>query len=150
MRKLSYAENKLLKNTDFFNWEVSNNVQEAKIMRRFKIDRREDYVFYNKLSRKVRELARKIKNLEPNDPVRTQYSAKLIEKLYSVGIIATKFSLGDVDRITASSYCQRRLSSIMVKIGMVERIQTAVTYIKHGHVRVGRDIIKDPAFLVTR
>lgn len=36
---------------------------------------------YNKLSRQIRELARKIKDLDQKDPFRTESSAQLLEKL---------------------------------------------------------------------
>lgn len=36
---------------------------------------------YNKMSREVRELATKIKELDPKDPYRVEASAKLMEKL---------------------------------------------------------------------
>lgn len=150
MRKLTFAENKLLKNTDFFHWDVSNNVQEAKILRRFKIERREDYVTYNKIARKVRDFARKIKDLDPEMPFRIEFSAKLIEEMYSLGVIPMKTSLELVDKITASSFCRRRLPCIMVHNDMVDNLKLAVTLVQHGHVRVGMDVIKDPAFLVTR
>jgi U3 small nucleolar ribonucleoprotein protein IMP3 len=39
------------------------------------------YFRYNKLSRQIRELARKIKDLDQKDPFRTESSAQLLEKL---------------------------------------------------------------------
>lgn len=37
---------------------------------------------YNKLSREVRELARKVKGLDPKDPYRLEAGAQLLEKLW--------------------------------------------------------------------
>ena len=51
MRKLKYHEKKLLKKVDFFNWEIDNNQHELKIMRKYRILKREQYTMYNKLSR---------------------------------------------------------------------------------------------------
>lgn len=53
MRKLKHHEKKLLKKVDFFNWEVDNNLHELKIMRKYRILKRENYTMYNKLSRYV-------------------------------------------------------------------------------------------------
>jgi len=36
---------------------------------------------YNRLSRHIRELAKKITDLDPNDPFRTEATAQLLEKL---------------------------------------------------------------------
>lgn len=38
----------------------------------------------------------------------------------------------------------------MVRLRMAENLREAVTFIEHGHVRVGPDTVSDPAFLVTR
>jgi len=53
MRKLKYHEKKLLKKVDFFNWEIDNNLHELKIMRKYRILKRENYTMYNKLSRYI-------------------------------------------------------------------------------------------------
>lgn len=43
MRALKYAEKKLLKHTDFIKWDVDNNLHEVKVMKKYMIQRREDY-----------------------------------------------------------------------------------------------------------
>lgn len=63
VRKLKFHEQKLLKKVDFINWEVDNNLHEVKVMKKFCIQKREDYTMYNKLSREIREIVRKIKDL---------------------------------------------------------------------------------------
>ncbi|XP_053324625.1 U3 small nucleolar ribonucleoprotein protein IMP3 isoform X4 [Spea bombifrons] len=125
VRKLKYHERKLLKKVDFINWEVDNNIHEVKVLRKYHVDKREDYTKYNKLSRNVRELAQKIRDLDEKDVFRIQSSAKLLEKL-------------------------RRLPSIVVKLRMAQNLKTAITFIEQGHIRVGPEVITDPAFLVTR
>lgn len=43
VRKLKYHEQKLLKKVDFINWEVDNNLHEVKVLRKYHIEKREDY-----------------------------------------------------------------------------------------------------------
>lgn len=43
VRKLKYHEQKLLKKVDFINWEADNNIREVKVMRKYFIQKREDY-----------------------------------------------------------------------------------------------------------
>jgi U3 small nucleolar ribonucleoprotein protein IMP3 len=38
----------------------------------------------------------------------------------------------------------------MVKLHMTERVSDASKFVEQGHVRVGPEVITDPAFLVTR
>jgi U3 small nucleolar ribonucleoprotein protein IMP3 len=67
VRKLKFHEQKLLKKVDFINWEVDNNLHEVKVMKRYCIQKREDYTMYNKLSREIREIVRRVKDLVKND-----------------------------------------------------------------------------------
>jgi U3 small nucleolar ribonucleoprotein protein IMP3 len=43
VRKLKKKKKKLLKKVDFICWEVDNNVHEVKVMRKYFIQKREDY-----------------------------------------------------------------------------------------------------------
>lgn len=43
VRKLKYHEQKLLKKVDFVNWEVDNTLHEVKVLRKYHIEKREDY-----------------------------------------------------------------------------------------------------------
>ncbi len=45
---------------------------------------------------------------------------------------------------------RRRLPVVMVYLKMAETLKEAVTFIEQGHVRVGPEVVTDPAFLVTR
>ncbi|XP_035699841.1 U3 small nucleolar ribonucleoprotein protein IMP3-like [Branchiostoma floridae] len=150
MRRLKFHEKKLLKKVDFISWDVDNNLQEVKVMRKYHINRREEYTKYNKLSREVRVLVEKIKELDVQDPFRTECSERLLEKMYVLGLIPTKRNLGNVTKVSASSFCRRRLPVIMVKLRMAQTLQMATQFIEQGHVRVGPELITDPAFLVTR
>lgn len=88
--------------------------------------------------------------MDPNLPFRIEQSALLLEKLYMMGLIPTKWDLSMTQKLTAGSFCRRRLPIIMVKSKMCENLKMATQLIEQGHVRVGPEIIKDPAFLVTR
>uniref|UniRef100_A0A1E1WWE4 U3 small nucleolar ribonucleoprotein protein IMP3 n=1 Tax=Amblyomma aureolatum TaxID=187763 RepID=A0A1E1WWE4_9ACAR len=150
VRKLKFHEQKLLKKVDFISWEVDNNLHEVKIMRKYYVQKREDYTKYNKLSRAIRDLARKIKELDPKDPFRAKATSDLLNKLHSLGVIALKENLEICDRVTASSFCRRRLPVIMVRNQMAQRVKMATQFVEQGHVRIGPDVVTDPAFLVSR
>ena len=44
MRKLKHHEQKLLRKVDFLTWKQEDNIREIKILRRYYIQDREDYV----------------------------------------------------------------------------------------------------------
>lgn len=150
VRKLKFHEKKLLKKVDFISWKSDNNIREVKVLRKYHIQKREDYTKYNKICGMVRSLANKIKQLEPKDPFRIEATEQLLEKLYSLGLISTKKSLSLCEKLNASALCGRRLGVVMVRLRMAQAVKDAVKYIEQGHVRVGPEVIMDPAFLVTR
>ena len=149
-RKLKYHEQKLLKKVDFLNWKADGNQREVKILRRYHIQDREDYVKYNKIVGHVTELVRRLKALDSKDPFRMNLTDQLLDKLYMAGVVPTKKGLAVCDKLAASSLCRRRLPVVMVRLHMSETLREAVTLIEQGHVRVGPDVVTDPAFLVTR
>jgi U3 small nucleolar ribonucleoprotein protein IMP3 len=52
--------------------------------------------------------------------------------------------------VTVSAFCRRRLGVLMVRTGMVENVSTAHKFVEQGHVRVGTEVVTDPALLVSR
>jgi len=44
MRQLKHHERKLLKKVDFLQWKSDQNIREVKVLRRYHIQDREDYV----------------------------------------------------------------------------------------------------------
>ncbi|KAI6238380.1 hypothetical protein M3Y99_00688600 [Aphelenchoides fujianensis] len=160
VRKLKHHEQKLLKKVDFIDWK-DNNLQENKILARFSIRKREEYTYYNKLSRQMgslrsiplillRELAAKLKEMPDKNPNKKVFVRQLLGKCFDIGIIPTADTLERIDRISASSFCRRRLPTIMKKTGMIGSIRQAAQMVEEGHVRVGQELVTDPAFLVTR
>ncbi|KAG2442829.1 hypothetical protein HXX76_002908 [Chlamydomonas incerta] len=119
-------------------------------MRRYHIQDRDDYKKYNKISGMVTKLTSMLKQLDAKDPARVELTDQLLEKLYAMGIIPTKKSLVQVDKLATASFCRRRLAVVMVRLKMAETLREAATFIEQGHVRVGPDTVTDPAFHVTR
>ena len=75
---------------------------------------------------------------------------QLLEKLHNIGILTTTKSLKKAEEITASAICRRRLPIVMVRMRMAQTPKMAITFIEQGQVRVGPNVVTDPAFLVTR
>lgn len=75
---------------------------------------------------------------------------QLLKKLFDMGIINTEKSLQRADEITASAICRRRLPVVMVRLKMAETVKNAVEFVEQGQVRIGPNVVTDPAFLVTK
>jgi U3 small nucleolar ribonucleoprotein protein IMP3 len=150
MRKLKHHEAKLLKKTNFFSWEGGKNVREAQIVHRYQLVDREDYGRYNKLAGSITSLVSMLRKLPANDGDRIKMTEMLLEKLHTMGLIASTQSLDLCVNIPTSAFCRRRLSTVLVYNKFVERISEAVKFVQQGHVALGANVVTDPATLVTR
>ncbi|KJH42636.1 S4 domain protein [Dictyocaulus viviparus] len=150
VRKLKLHEKKLLKKTDFMQWEVDHYGKQTKQMRRYHIFKREHYSLYNKLAAQVRSIAEKLKELPVNEPFRVRCVKEMLSKLYAAGIIPTADTAERLGQVSAASFARRRLPVVMRKIGMVDSIRGASDFVEQGHVRIGPKLVTDPAFMVTR
>ncbi len=149
MRKLKHHEEKLLRKVDFLSWR-SENKSEPKILRRYHIQRREDYMAYARLSGQVTRLAAKLKQLPPSSACRMDCTELLLDKLFKLGLVDTASSLAKAEALPASAFCRRRLPVVMVRLRMSETLREATRLVEQGQVRVGPECIMDPAYLVSR
>ncbi|KYO34111.1 U3 small nucleolar ribonucleoprotein protein IMP3 [Alligator mississippiensis] len=154
VRKLKFHEQKLLKRLDLVSWEAAGGgTAELRVLRRYRLPRREDYTRYNQLSRAVRTLARRLRDLgsaPAHAAFRARCTAALLGKLQALGLVSSARSLEQCDRVTASSFCRRRLPCVLLRLRMAPNLRAAVAFVEQGHVRVGPEAVTDPAFLVPR
>lgn len=108
-------------------------------MRRYHIQDRDDYKKYNKLVGMVTSLTSVLKKLAPTDPARIELTEKLLDRLHDMGVITTKKSLVQLEKLSTASFCRRRLPVVMVRAKMSETLKEAITFIEQGHVRIGPD-----------
>ena len=68
-----------------------------------------DYQKYNRLVGRVTQLAHKLKDLGANDEFRIAITNRLLDKLYSKGVISNKNgSLQEIEeKLCVSSFCRR-------------------------------------------
>lgn len=155
VRKLKHHEQKLLRKVDFTTYKSDHAHRSAEVCRRYVIQKPSDYTKYNHLCSRLRQLAHKLAALDPSDPVRRKQEELLLGKLWDMGVLGTggggKGKLSDVEhKVTVSAFARRRLPVVMQRVGMADYVSSAVKMVEQGHVRVGTDVVTDPAFLVTR
>ncbi|KKA29629.1 hypothetical protein TD95_000708 [Thielaviopsis punctulata] len=150
VRKLKYHEQKLLKKVDFVNYKKDEH-RDANVVRRYMIQKPEDYHKYNRLCGSLRQLAHRLSLLPPDSATRRKHEQLLLDKLYDMGILGNTSKLSSVEHdVTVSAFARRRLPVVMTRLRMAENVQAATKMVEQGHVRVGTETITDPAYLVTR
>lgn len=151
VRKLKFHEQKLLRKVDFENYKQDKGHRDKLVIRRYSIQKPEDYHRYNRLCGSIRQLAHRISLLPPENEVRRKHEDLLLEKLYDMGILSSKSKLSSVENnVTVSAFARRRLPVVMTRLRMAENVTAAIKMIEQGHVRVGTETVTDPAYLVTR
>jgi U3 small nucleolar ribonucleoprotein protein IMP3 len=156
VRKFKHHEQRLLKKVDFLSWDKNDNLRESQVMRRYHIQRREDYVKLNKLCGNINHLANELSLLPEEDPVRKRLSTLLYKKLHVLGLLLDenpeRTPLSEIPSlVTVAALARRRLAVIMVaKLKMSETLKESTSFVEQGHVRIGPDTVSDPGCLVTR
>mmetsp|Transcript_18304 Transcript_18304/g.25820 ORF Transcript_18304/g.25820 Transcript_18304/m.25820 type:complete len:113 (-) Transcript_18304:13-351(-) len=112
MRQLKHHEQKLLRKVSLYSWKGDENIKVSKILRRYHIQNREDYVAYNRLCGMVTKLASKLKTLKADDPFRIAMTDQLLQKLHDMGLLTTMKSLQKAEEITSSAFCRRRIAGL--------------------------------------
>ncbi|GAM85664.1 hypothetical protein ANO11243_036710 [Dothideomycetidae sp. 11243] len=155
VRKLKHHEQKLLRKVDFINYPKDEKHQASAVLRRYGVSNQADYTSYNRLCGKLRQMAHRLSLLPPDSDFRRKHEDLLMEKLWDIGILGSggggKGKLSDVEhKVTVSAFCRRRLGVVMTRLRMAENVSSANKFVEQGHVRVGTEVVTDPAFLVTR
>ena len=151
MRDLKYHEKKLLKKVDFYDWKNEDNLREVKIMRRYYVQNRGDLKMYNKVVGQIRKIVNKLKELSKEDSFRIRQTKLLMNKLYEMGLITHKTNLHDIEKkVGVSAFCRRRLPFILFKNKYCETMKESVTFVEQSQLRVGTEVVNNPAFIVTR
>ncbi|TPX13294.1 uncharacterized protein E0L32_006267 [Thyridium curvatum] len=150
-RKLKYHEAKLLRKTDFLTWKQDNGHREHDVVRRYSIQKPEDYHRYNRLAGSIRQLAHRLSLMPPESAARRKHERLLLDKLYDMGLLSSTSKLSAVEHnVTVSAFARRRLPVVMTRLHMAETVTAAIKMIEQGQVRVGTEVVTDPAFFCTR
>ena len=151
MRQLKYHESRLLKKADFLTWKGEDNLRFNAILRRYHISEPDDLLKYQKLCGGVTAVIAKLRALPSASAFRAAATQALLRKLYALGVLPTAGGALPAEKdIKAAAFCRRRLPIMLVRLKMAQRVKAAVELVQHGHVRVGPEVVTDPAFLVTR
>jgi len=98
---------------------------------------------------KVRSAARKLLTLDEKDPKRIFEGDALIRRLTRFGILADDEKLlDDVLRLSTQRFLERRLQTKVYKLNYAKSIHHARVLIRQRHIRVGKQLVDSPSFMV--
>lgn len=98
---------------------------------------------------KLRNAARVLLTLDEDDPKRIFEGNAILKRMRTYGLLeADKESLDYVLALTAEEFLERRLQTLVFKLGLAKSVHHARILIKQRHIRVGKQIVNVPSFLV--
>lgn len=98
---------------------------------------------------KIRKAARTLLTLDLKDPKRLFETPPLIRRLKRYGLMTDEEnSLDDILKLTTQRLMERRLQTKVFKQGLAKSIHHARVLIRQRHIRVGKQLVNVPSFLV--
>jgi small subunit ribosomal protein S9e len=98
---------------------------------------------------KMRARARDLLTLDEKDPRRLFEGEALLRRMYRYGFLTEEQTKLDyVLALTPADVLERRLQTLVFKLGLAKSIHHARVLIRQRHIRVGRQIVNVPSFLV--
>jgi len=101
------------------------------------------------MSVSILQAARTLLTLDLKDPKRLFETPPLIRRLKRYGLMTDEEnSLDDILKLTTQRLMERRLQTKVFKQGLAKSIHHARVLIRQRHIRVGKQLVNVPSFLV--
>ncbi|KAJ3338712.1 40S ribosomal protein S9 [Gonapodya sp. JEL0774] len=98
---------------------------------------------------KIRRAARELLTLEEKDSKRLFEGNALIRRLIRIGVLdESKARLDYVLGLKIEDFLERRLQTQVFKLGLAKSVHHARVLIRQRHIRVGKQIVNIPSFVV--
>jgi small subunit ribosomal protein S9e len=98
---------------------------------------------------KVRSAARKLLTLDEKDPKRVFEGDAMLRRLVRYGVLSQdEKRLDDVLRLSTQKFLERRLQTRVYKMNYAKSVHHARVLISQRHIRVGKQLVNQPSFLV--
>ncbi|RAL37637.1 unnamed protein product [Cuscuta campestris] len=98
---------------------------------------------------RIRNNARMLLTLDEKNPKRIFEGDALLRKMNRYGLLdETQNKLDYVLALTVENFLERRLQTLVFKAGMAKSIHHSRVLIRQKHIRVGRQVVNVPSFLV--
>ncbi|KAF9967506.1 40S ribosomal protein S9 [Mortierella alpina] len=97
----------------------------------------------------IRRAARELLTLDAQDPRRLFEGNALIRRLVRIGVLSEdKMKLDYVLALKIEDFLERRLQTQVFKLGLAKSIHHARVLICQRHIRVGKQVVDVPSFIV--
>lgn len=97
----------------------------------------------------IRRAARELLKLDDKDPKRLFEGNALIRRLVRIGVLDdSRMRLDYVLALKTEDFLERRLQTQVFKLGLAKSVHHARVLIRQRHIRVGKQVVNVPSFVV--
>lgn len=126
-------------------WSKDRIEREKELAKKFGLRKSREIWKAETLLRKYRRLARKLAAKKDE-----KVEKELIEKLSRLGILEKDSTLDDVLSLAVEDILERRLQTLVNRLGLVNTPLQARQRITHGHIAIGGKKITYPSYMVSK
>ncbi len=135
-------------------WEKSRLEVEVELVKKYGLRNKRELWRFEAYLRKYRRVARELLgkiDLPGAEGEKARAQGKsVLSKLYKMGIVEEGASLDDVLGLTVEAFLERRLQTLVHRLGLANTIKQARQFIVHGHIAVDGRKMNSPGYIVTR
>merc|ERR1712137_183103 len=122
---------------------------EMKLLGEYGLKNRKEIWRVNLMVAKMRKAARELLTLDEHDPKRIFEGAALLRRLHNYGILPeNQKQLDYVLGLGVTNILERRLQTLVFKLGFAKSVHQARVFIRQRHIRVGKQLVDIPPFMV--
>jgi small subunit ribosomal protein S9e len=130
-------------------FEAARLDQELKLIGEFGLKNKKEIWRVGLTLSKIRRAARELLKLDEKDPRRLFEGNALIRRLVRIGVLdESRMKLDYVLALKIEDFLERRLQTQVFKLGLAKSIHHARVLIRQRHIRVGKQIVNVPSFIV--
>jgi len=123
--------------------------QELKLIGEFGLRNKREVWRVKLILANIRKAARELLTLEEKDPRRLFEGNALLRRLVRIGVLdESKMKLDYVLGLKIEDFLERRLQTQVFKLGLAKSIHHARVLIRQRHIRVRKQIVNVPSFVV--
>lgn len=129
-------------------WKADRLAAELQLVGEYGLRNKRELWRAQTILRKIRAHARRLFGLTGEE--RAKEERTLMGRLYRMGLVDENATADDVLKLTVRNILERRLQTVIYKLGFARTIYQARQLIVHGHVYVGDRKVRSPSYHVMR
>merc|ERR1711962_499506 len=123
--------------------------QELKLVGEYGLRNKRELWIVKMFLAKIRKAARELLTLDEKEPRRLFQGNALLRRLVRTGVLdENRMKLDYVLGLKIENFLERRLQTQVFKLGLAKSIHHARVLIKQGHIRVRKQVVNVPSFIV--